>query len=196
VRGAAEGTAAVARGAARGTAGVARGAAEGTAAVTRGAARGTAGVARGTANVVRGTGQAVGNAVTGNALNNDRNAPWRFTRHNGEWWYYTPQNQWMYHRNGQWNAYSANNFQRLNATAGNTQIAQGGPAMQQGAQRFSYAPGQQAQQVQQNYAPAAGAAGGAVYQGGFGPEQPVPAAAPASLNTNHETFGDVTRPRR
>jgi hypothetical protein len=186
---------------------VARGAAQGTANVARGAAQGTA-------NIVRGTGQAVGNAVTGNALNNDRNAQWRFTRHNGEWWYYTPQNNWMYHRNGQWNAYSANNFQRPNPNAmgqaqiaqgqaqlqGQSQLPQGGAISQQGAQRFSYAPGQQpapqAQPMQQNYAPAAGNANGAIYGGGYGPEGPVPAAAPASLNANHETFGDVTRPRR
>jgi hypothetical protein len=32
-------------------------------------------------------------------------ARWRFTRQHGEWWYYTPDNQWMYHRGGQWHAY-------------------------------------------------------------------------------------------
>ncbi|HMO85358.1 MAG TPA: hypothetical protein PKC18_10610, partial [Lacipirellulaceae bacterium] len=40
----------------------------------------------------------------------DRNARWRFKQHNGEWWYWTPQNQWMYHRGGQWQNYDANNF--------------------------------------------------------------------------------------
>jgi hypothetical protein len=30
---------------------------------------------------------------------------WRFTRHNNQWWYYTPQNTWMYHHNNVWNAY-------------------------------------------------------------------------------------------
>ena len=30
---------------------------------------------------------------------------WRITRHNNQWWYYTPQNTWMYHRNKTWNAY-------------------------------------------------------------------------------------------
>jgi hypothetical protein len=36
---------------------------------------------------------------------NDANARWRFRQHNGEWWYWTPRNTWMYHRNGNWVAY-------------------------------------------------------------------------------------------
>jgi hypothetical protein len=185
---------------------VARGAARGTANVAQGTANVARGAARGTANAVRGTGQAVGNAVTGNAVNNNRNAPWRFTRHNGEWWYYTPQNQWMYHRNGQWNTYSANNFQRLNATSsGNAQIAQGGPAMQQRVQRFSYAP--QGQQAPQRNAPAARYNGG--YSSGYGNADGdsfiqrgrwdfggnLPAQAPRNVNQDGvpATWGNVTR---
>ncbi len=43
----------------------------------------------------------------------DRNARWRFARHNGEWWYYTPQNAWMYHRNNDWNTFSEDKFQPM-----------------------------------------------------------------------------------
>jgi hypothetical protein len=40
----------------------------------------------------------------------DRNARWRMTRHNGDWWYYTPENTWMYQRDGQWNTYAVDTF--------------------------------------------------------------------------------------
>lgn len=43
----------------------------------------------------------------------DRNAQWRFARHNDEWWYYTPRNEWMYHRHNQWNDFTADKFQPL-----------------------------------------------------------------------------------
>lgn len=33
------------------------------------------------------------------------NDNWRMTRHNNQWWYYTPQNTWQYYRNNTWNAY-------------------------------------------------------------------------------------------
>lgn len=39
-----------------------------------------------------------------------RDARWRFAQRNGDWWYYTPQNQWMYHRDGQWNQFSQESF--------------------------------------------------------------------------------------
>lgn len=38
----------------------------------------------------------------------DRNARWRFVRHHGEWWYYTPDQQWLFHRGGQWHTFDAN----------------------------------------------------------------------------------------
>jgi hypothetical protein len=44
----------------------------------------------------------------------DRNAPWRMTQYHGEWWYFTPDEQWMYHRNGRWQTYSASTFRRPN----------------------------------------------------------------------------------
>jgi hypothetical protein len=159
-------------------------------------------------------------AQGGAGIDNGREARWRFARHNGEWWYYTPQNNWMYHRNGQWNAFTANNFQPLNQNAmGQAQIAQGqapiqaqaqlpqgGSINQQGAQRFSYAPGQQpapqAQPMQQNYAPAAGYNGG--NNGGSDSFIPsgrwdfggsLPARAPRNVNQDGvpATWGNVTR---
>jgi hypothetical protein len=39
-----------------------------------------------------------------------RNARWRFAQHNGEWWYYGPQNSWMYHRDGRWNQFEQDTF--------------------------------------------------------------------------------------
>ena len=42
-----------------------------------------------------------------------RDARWRFARHNGEWWYYSPENRWMYHRNGDWNEFAEDRFQPL-----------------------------------------------------------------------------------
>ena len=48
----------------------------------------------------------------------DSNAQWRFQRQNGEWWYYTPGEDWMYHRNNQWNNYDVSNFQRQGGAYG------------------------------------------------------------------------------
>lgn len=42
-----------------------------------------------------------------------RDARWRFAHHNNEWWYYSPDNRWMYHRNGQWNEFAEDRFQPL-----------------------------------------------------------------------------------
>ncbi len=35
---------------------------------------------------------------------------WRFTFHNGEWWYWLPTNQWVYWRNNRWNDYDPQTF--------------------------------------------------------------------------------------
>jgi hypothetical protein len=111
---------------------VTRGVVEGTANAARGVAQGTANVARGVGEVaagtVRGTGRVVGNAlgITPNtpiqaraganlaAVDQSREARWRFARHNGEWWYYTPQNEWMYHRGNDWQRFSQDSFQPMN----------------------------------------------------------------------------------
>jgi hypothetical protein len=39
-----------------------------------------------------------------------RDARWRFQQHNGDWWYWTPNNTWMYRRDGNWNRYAADTF--------------------------------------------------------------------------------------
>jgi len=31
---------------------------------------------------------------------------WRYTLHNGEWWYWMPQNRWVFWRNNQWNGFT------------------------------------------------------------------------------------------
>ncbi len=33
----------------------------------------------------------------------DDNNQWRFKYHSGHWWYWLPENRWVYWRNGQWN---------------------------------------------------------------------------------------------
>lgn len=30
---------------------------------------------------------------------------WRYRRHNGEWWYWSPRDRWLYYRDGRWNVY-------------------------------------------------------------------------------------------
>ncbi len=35
---------------------------------------------------------------------------WRYTFHNGEWWYWLPTNRWVYWRGNQWNDYDARTF--------------------------------------------------------------------------------------
>jgi hypothetical protein len=42
-------------------------------------------------------------ARTGN--NGPYDARWRFTQRNGQWWYYSPQNQWMVRQNNEWQNY-------------------------------------------------------------------------------------------
>jgi hypothetical protein len=138
---------------------------------TRGAAQGAANVARGvgqaTAGAVGRTGQAAGNIVGGTAqalrggvdrltpnvpmqaqagsnlagVNQSRNARWRFARQNGEWWYYTPQNTWMYHRNGQWQQFSQDTFTPLNQ----------GQQFNQGQQYAQGQPQPQGQQYSSGY---------------------------------------------
>jgi hypothetical protein len=47
-----------------------------------------------------------------------RDARWRFQRHNGEWWYFSPENTWLYHRDGRWNQFSQDAFQPNPAFSG------------------------------------------------------------------------------
>jgi hypothetical protein len=43
---------------------------------------------------------------------------WRFTYNNGEWWYWTPQNNWMYYRDNTWNSYDASAYRTNRSTSG------------------------------------------------------------------------------
>lgn len=128
-RGVAQGTRAVVGGAAEGTRAVVGGAVEGTRAVVGGAADATRAVVGGAADVTRGTINALTPELPLQARANAqlrvgedaRDARWRFARHNGEWWYYSPENSWMYHRNNQWNQFSQDNFAPNQAYAGGQQ---------------------------------------------------------------------------
>ncbi len=41
---------------------------------------------------------------------------WRFTFHNGEWWYWLPENHWVYWRNNKWNDYNPRTFTSINSS--------------------------------------------------------------------------------
>jgi len=45
----------------------------------------------------------VNNQVRANVQTQD----WRLRSDNGYWWYWTPQNTWMYYNNGNWVNYNA-----------------------------------------------------------------------------------------
>lgn len=108
---------------------------EAAANITRGAAEGAVNAARGVGEVAAGTLRATGDALTPgtphqarpganlSALDAGRDARWRFSRHNGEWWYYTPDNQWMYHRDGDWRQFSQDSFEPSAPAATDSQLA-------------------------------------------------------------------------
>jgi hypothetical protein len=116
---------------------------EGTRRVVEGTAQAARGVGEAAVGTVARTGEAAGNIAAGTArgvrngvdaltpntsvrtlgdrlatMDQSRNARWRFARQDGEWWYYTPQNTWMYHRDGQWRAYDQASFRPLTQTQG------------------------------------------------------------------------------
>ena len=35
---------------------------------------------------------------------------WRYTFHNGEWWYWLPENRWVYWRANRWNDYDPSTY--------------------------------------------------------------------------------------
>ena len=41
---------------------------------------------------------------------------WRYTFHNGEWWYWLPTNRWVYRRDDRWNAYDPKTFTSANSS--------------------------------------------------------------------------------
>lgn len=70
---------------------------------------------RGDRNLNRGVNRGIGviggivppipqQALAGNSGPYD--ARWRFAQRNGQWWYYSPQNQWMVRQNDEWQAYN------------------------------------------------------------------------------------------
>lgn len=65
-----------------------------------------------------------------------RDAQWRFARHNNEWWYYTPESRWMYHRNGDWNEFAEDRFEPLPATGQPTEHSVGYRGVEQDQQRL------------------------------------------------------------
>jgi hypothetical protein len=169
-RAVAEGAGAVVRGTGEAAADVARGAGQAAAGVARGAGRAAVGVAEGAANagraVVGGTARGVAAGVDAitpeipiqaraganlQARDLDRNARWRFQQHHGDWWYYSPQNAWMYHRDGQWNQFSEDTFTPNPQFAGEYATGYRGvdagqqagvdPYAAQGAQAGAYAQG-------------------------------------------------------
>jgi hypothetical protein len=94
---------------------------EGTAQATRDVGEATLNAAGATARGVR---QGVDAVTPGlplqaradanlSAAEQRRDARWRFAHHFGEWWYYSPENRWMYHRNGDWNEFAEDRFQPL-----------------------------------------------------------------------------------
>ncbi len=103
----AEGTGQVLRGAGQAAAGVAEGTVDAGRAVIGGAARG---VRAGVDALTPGIPWQARADVNLQSVDRGREARWRFQRHGGEWWYYTPRNAWMYHRDGQWNEFAADSF--------------------------------------------------------------------------------------
>jgi hypothetical protein len=41
---------------------------------------------------------------------------WRYTFHNGEWWYWLPASRWVYWRDNRWNDYNPKTFVFLNSS--------------------------------------------------------------------------------
>lgn len=101
---------------------------QGTGQVIQGTAQATRSVGEAPLNAAGATARGVGRGVDAvtpdlplqaradanlSAAEQRRDARWRFARHNNEWWYYGPENRWMYHRNGQWNEFAEDQFQPL-----------------------------------------------------------------------------------
>lgn len=40
----------------------------------------------------------------------NQRSSWRYRRHNGEWWYWSPQERWLYWRDGSWHVYVPDRF--------------------------------------------------------------------------------------
>lgn len=117
-RAVAQGTGRVLQGTADATRNVVGGAVDATGRVVGGAANATRAVVGGTARGVAAGVDAVTpdlplQARAGANLSEAdraRDARWRFAQHNGEWWYYGADNQWQYHRDGNWTRFDQETF--------------------------------------------------------------------------------------
>jgi hypothetical protein len=149
-----QGAGRVVQGAGRAVGGVAQGAADVTRGVVGGAADVTRGVVQGAARGMARTADALTPNIplqaragaTLSAADQARDARWRFQQHHGEWWYYTPQNTWMYHRDGRWNSFAQDSFQANPAFAGQYAtgyrgVAGGAAYADQNAQGYQQAQG-------------------------------------------------------
>ncbi len=104
---------------------------------------------------------AVANATTA-AVNVNNN--WRYRRHNGRWWYYTPQRSWMVWDGGAWNPYqSGSNFYVGRGYNG----YYGGPAYYGRANGY-YGPGYNGYYGRGYYGPYRSWSGYRGYGGGYG----------------------------
>jgi hypothetical protein len=43
---------------------------------------------------------------------------WRYVVHNGEWWYWMPDNRWVFWRNNKWNDYNRQTYTLPNSSVG------------------------------------------------------------------------------
>ena len=132
--------------------------------VTRGVAQGTANVARGVGQAAAGTARVAGDVLTPNTpiqaradgklglTDQGREARWRFSRHNNEWWYYNPQNNWMYHRDGDWRQFSQDSFEPINQSqlSEGQQLAQDQPSDQGHQYSSGYRGVEQGRQMNQD----------------------------------------------
>ena len=93
----------------------------------RAAGEATVGAARATAQGIRAGVDAVTPDVPLEARASgvvDRNAAWRRIQHNGDWWYYSPENTWMVYRSNTWIPYSPDTFTPNPQYAGSANDAQ------------------------------------------------------------------------
>ena len=85
------------------------------------------------------------------AADQGREARWRFQRHSGEWWYYSPQNNWMYHRGGDWQPFAAESYslpQGIEPQAGGQRLANQPSEQYSGEHTMGYRGDQMAAQPQ------------------------------------------------
>ena len=60
--------------------------------------------------------QAVDQKKTADQKQGQGQDQWRYTFHNGEWWYWLPADRWVYWRDNRWNDYDPKTFTYPNAS--------------------------------------------------------------------------------